>query len=412
VLSRDVYSYAIYGRIFSVHHANPYVRTPSSFPADPFVSVASPAWVDTRAVYGPAFVLTTAGVARVWSDSPGGAILALKVLAGVGAALATLLAAWAARPFGRVALAAAAIGLNPVMVVHTVGGAHNDALIAACLAGALVLALSSIRPPEGDGNAGSLAALGVTALLTVAGLIKVIMFPLLLVWLWVRFRAWPADRRWVRAALHVGAAIVVSLAFAAPFMDSARALGSLTTLASVEGWGSPARLVARGARALGNAIDGSATANVMGKLVVVAFLGLFAWAIVRFLRRHEPVLARPLPYGVTDPLGVCALGLALSIPYLLPWYAAWFLPFLVLMSDDGLVLIGFAAAGLLALTGVPAEAGSAPGLWRDAVLAVHYGVAPLMLALYLAWVGRVGWGRRRDTNDIGGIPRIADRARP
>jgi alpha-1,6-mannosyltransferase len=412
VLSRDVYSYAIYGRIFSVHHANPYVRTPSSFPADPFVSVASPAWVDTRAVYGPAFVLTAAGVARVWSDSSGGAILALKVLAGVGAAVATLLAAWAARPFGRAALAAAAIGLNPVMVVHTVGGAHNDALIAACLAGALFLALSSLRPQEPESAANSLRSLGVTMLLTLAGLIKVILFPVLLVWLWVRFRAWPADRRWVRAALHTGAAIVISLAFAAPFMDSARALGSLATLASVEGWASPARLVARGARALGNTIDGSATANVMGKLVVVAFLGLFAWAIVRFLRRREPLLARPSPYVITDPLGVCALGLALSIPYLLPWYAAWFLPFLVLISDDGLMLIGFAAAGLLALTGVPAEAGSAPGLWRDAVLGVHYGVAPLMFALYVAWVARVGWEKLLATNDIGGIPRMADHARP
>jgi alpha-1,6-mannosyltransferase len=412
VLSRDVYSYAIYGRIFSIHHSNPYVRTPASYPDDPFVSVASPAWVDTRAVYGPAFVLTTAGVARVWSDSPGGAILALKVLAGVGAAVATLLAAWASQPFGRASLAAAAVGLNPVMVVHTVGGAHNDALIAACLAGALVLALSSLSPPEDDANGNSLRALGVTVLLTVAGLIKVVLFPVLLVWLWMQFRAWPAERRRVRAAVHVGAAIVVSLAFAAPFMDSTRALGSLATLASVEGWASPARLVARGARALGNAIDGSATANVMGKLVMVAFLALFAGTIVRFLRRHEPVLARTLPFGVADPLGVFALGLALSIPYLLPWYAAWFLPFLVLMSDDGLVLIGFAAGGLLALTGVPAEAGSAPGLWRDMVLGVHYGVAPLMLALYLAWVRRVGWRNLRGTDDVGGIPRMSDRARP
>ena len=35
LFSRDVYSYAYYGRIASVHHANPYVATPVDFPADP-----------------------------------------------------------------------------------------------------------------------------------------------------------------------------------------------------------------------------------------------------------------------------------------------------------------------------------------------------------------------------------------
>src|SRR6266545_7269596 len=95
LLSRDVYSYAAYGRIYALHHANPYVRMPSAFPSDPFVSVASPAWIGTRAVYGPAFVLTGAGVARAWAGSPGATITAFKVLAGTGAALATVLAAWA-----------------------------------------------------------------------------------------------------------------------------------------------------------------------------------------------------------------------------------------------------------------------------------------------------------------------------
>src|SRR6266511_4315166 len=154
LLSRDVYSYAAYGRMYALHHANPYVRMPSAFPSDPFVAMSSPAWIGTRAVYGPAFVLAGAGVARAWAGSPGVTITAFKVLAGTGAALATVLAAWAAarsirhrgapappeRSRGSVALAAAAVGLNPVIVVHTVGGGHNDAMIAACLAGALVLA--------------------------------------------------------------------------------------------------------------------------------------------------------------------------------------------------------------------------------------------------------------------------------
>jgi hypothetical protein len=79
----------------------------------------------------------------------------------------------------------------------------------------------------------------------------------------------------------------------------------------------------------------------------------------------------------------------LASPYLLPWYAAWFLPFLPLLADSGLTWIGLAAAGLLALTGVPAEPAFDPGLWRGMILAVHYVVAPVMLALFVAAMWRV-----------------------
>src|SRR5256885_3654806 len=36
LFSRDVYSYSMYGRMESIHHANPYVFTPRDFPRDPF----------------------------------------------------------------------------------------------------------------------------------------------------------------------------------------------------------------------------------------------------------------------------------------------------------------------------------------------------------------------------------------
>jgi hypothetical protein len=78
-------------------------------------------------------------------------------------------------------------------------------------------------------------------------------------------------------------------------------------------------------------------------------------------------------------------------------------------SDRGSAVIGLVAAGVLTLTGVPAEPGSAPGLWRNMVLAVHYGAAPLMLGLFLAWTTRV---MRSDTINGSPAPRMADRARP
>src|SRR3989442_10593623 len=69
LLSRDVYSYAVYGRIFTLHGANPYVVPPSAFPSDPFVRVASREWIDSPSVYGPAFTLLSAAVAKFWGGS-------------------------------------------------------------------------------------------------------------------------------------------------------------------------------------------------------------------------------------------------------------------------------------------------------------------------------------------------------
>src|SRR2546425_1726012 len=42
LFSRDVYSYAFYGRIASVYHANPYVQTPADFSHDALASLVGP----------------------------------------------------------------------------------------------------------------------------------------------------------------------------------------------------------------------------------------------------------------------------------------------------------------------------------------------------------------------------------
>ncbi len=52
---RDVYSYAYYGRIAGVYGGNPYVQTPLDYPTDALWKFVGPIWVNTRAVYGPAW---------------------------------------------------------------------------------------------------------------------------------------------------------------------------------------------------------------------------------------------------------------------------------------------------------------------------------------------------------------------
>ena len=395
LLSRDVYSYAVYGRIFTLHGANPYVVPPSAFPFDPFVAVASHEWIDAPSVYGPAFTLLSAAVAWVWGGSVAGTLLAFKVIAAASVGVACLLAARAVetiRP-GKQAAAVTAIGLNPVMVVHTVGGGHNDALLALCIAGALVLAVRSESPVDlrpRNGHSTGPAFLGATTLLTVAVLVKSVALPLLLLWLWHVVRRATADPRIIALVTH--GVLVAALAGAGfgRFAAGGRTFRALLSVASRQGWASGPGLVVRGARAFGRTVGGGSTGAALETVVSVAFAALF---LALFWR----ILMRSYASGQPDAWGRSMLMFALAAPYFLPWYTAWFLPLVVFMEDAGLMIIGLSAAGLLALTGVPAEAGTAPHVWQAMMLGVHYGAAPLMLGMLAVAVRRTLAGTGRET---------------
>ena len=370
LLSRDLYTYAAYGRIESVYHHNPYAVLLSSVPHDPFVAAASTQWHHTHSIYGPLFTLLSAGIARACSGSVGATVLAFKLLAGFAIALATGLAAWAAartRP-GRAPLAAALVGLNPVIVVHTVGGAHVDALIAAPIAAAVAIAVSS---PV----LGSRRAMAITVLLTVAFLIKAVIVLALVLWLWWLARE-SAGRRGRILAAHIAVIAGLTLAALSPFVHGWQTVRPLATLGGVEAWASPSHLVGY----LAQQITG--TSRVTARVVEVAFLALLAPFIWRLGRR----LAAGGPAALVDAWGGALMILPLTMPFLLPWYAAWFAPFLGLLADDVLVLTGTFVTCVLALTLIPAD--PFHGLTSTAVMdGVHFGAASLLLvALVLAAV--------------------------
>ncbi len=386
LLSRDVYTYAAYGRIDAVYHHNPYVSTLSSFPHDPFVAVTPGQWVHTHSLYGPGFTLMSAAIARTWAGSAGATILAFKLLAGVAIAAATGFVAIAAariRP-ERAALAAALVGLNPVLVVHTVGGGHIDALIAAPLAAALAIAVTGPR-------ALSARAIVITVLLTAACLVKAIIVPALALWLWWLVHSDRARRgRILTAHLVVIAGMMVASVL--PFLAGWHTLAPFATLGGVEAWASPSHLVGRAAQTIVGSFAGSSSGTDAARAVEAAFLLLYVFLVTRFARRIRTHDAAAL----ANAWGVTLLLLALSMPYLLPWYAAWFAPFLGLLTDDALLLAGALVTGVLALTLIPAD--PFHGLTTPAVMnGVHYGAASVLLIVLLGVASRAPHSRRFST---------------
>ena len=378
LLSRDIYTYAAYGRIMVLYRQNPYVARLSAFPHDPYVATASVQWLRHHSLYGPVFTLVSAVVARTWAGSPGATIVAFKVLAGVSIAAATgfvALTTTRIRP-ERAPLAVALIGLNPVIVVHTVGGGHVDALLAAPLAAAAAIAVA--RP-----QAVSARAIIVTVLLTAACLIKVTVVPALALWIWWVARAKAAQRRRIVGA-HVAVIVGSVAASIAPFVAGAHTLAPFTTLGGVEVWASPSQLVGHVARLVVGSLAGSAAGAGAAGVVEVGFLVVFLLLLPRIAERT----AATDPAASVEAWGVALLVLALCMPFLLPWYSAWFVAFLGLFGDELLVAAGALVTGVLALTLLPAD--PFHGYSTKGVMdGVHYGAASVLLVVLILVVRRI-----------------------
>jgi alpha-1,6-mannosyltransferase len=124
LLSHDVYSYVDYARLGVRHGLDPYVHPPLAAPADP--AYAEVTWTEATSAYGPLFTLLTYPLA--WLPV-GLAVAVLKAVAalsvlGVAAVVSRLAAQRGVDPLR----AAAYVALNPLVLVHVVGGAHNDGL--------------------------------------------------------------------------------------------------------------------------------------------------------------------------------------------------------------------------------------------------------------------------------------------
>ena len=148
LLSRDVFSYAYYGRILSRYGGNPYVNTPADYPANDLWRFTWPGWRETPSVYGPVFVWLSAAITAIFRSIPD-VIMAFRAVA-VAASLASV---WfvvklvsRVKP-SKTAYAAAMIGLNTVILFHTVGGGHVDVLVMLSVAAAIYLVATQRELP-------------------------------------------------------------------------------------------------------------------------------------------------------------------------------------------------------------------------------------------------------------------------
>jgi len=298
LLSHDVYSYVAYARLGVRHGLDPYVHPPAAAAADP--AYAEVTWTEATSAYGPLFTLLTYPLA--WLPV-GVAVAVLKALAALSvlgiAVLTSRLAAWRGADPLR---AAAFVALNPLVLVHVVGGAHNDGLTM-LLAMAGVAALLSAR----ELSAGAALAAAIATKTSAA-----ILAPFALLGSTRRLRLLTGA---AIAALCI--AIAAWLAFGWSWLHGFGLAGenqSRTSYMSIP-------LLA--SRLTG--LDPDATRLIAGAL----FLGAIAYLLARTHQGADWIRTSAW----------ATLALLLATAWLLPWYLIWLLPLAAISRDRPLQLL-------------------------------------------------------------------------
>ena len=377
LFSRDVYSYAYYGRIEGVYDANPYVDTPLDHSGDLLWNYVGPKWVDTPAVYGPAWTRLSTALSEML-PAPADHVEAYRLIA-IAASLATCVVIVAVtrrqRP-DRTAYALAAFGANPVVLFHSVASGHNDLLVAL----AVVVAVAFVVRRW---DVAAVLALTIGALVkATAGL------PLLLLVVWLVARRPPEER--IRAILrYAGPALVVVVAFAWRYLQLDDPTLGMLELASHEGWLAPSAVIGRLLDVLSFGTLGWAVRLAFGVLLLLAMIAL-ARAVWRRATEEREVAAgeraaseraRDLEELVAT-WGWALVLLALLGPVLLPWYVVWALPLVwVLPREPRSALL--ATSCLLAVTLWSAEPLRFPGAFELNLFVGRWVVTPILLLLAL-----------------------------
>lgn len=354
IYSRDVYSYAAQGRLANLG-LNPYLHGPDHLGGGPYLDAVGHLWTHTHAPYGPFFIWIAAFVTRV-TPSLTAAVYGLRAVELLGVGLLVVFVPRLARVIGvdeRVALWLAV--LNPIALVHLVGGAHNDAVMLGLLVAGLALA--------GEGNA--VAGL---VLCTLAAAVKV---PAGLGVLYVAVDWVAATQGLERQKRAIQAAAI--------------SLGTFTLMTGVAGfgWGWIGALGTPG-RVHTLLSPVAAIGSVLGDLaraVHPQFSGSVGVTIARFVGAGAAIVVLAVlfsfrhRYGTTRVLAVSLLAVVLLGPVVQPWYLLW-----------AIVLLGAAGPGRLR----PAV------IWLSATLpflVLPNGsiAADPILAVFLVVTGAVVW---------------------
>jgi hypothetical protein len=308
LFSRDAYAYFTQGKLL-IEGLSPYdvgVVAESGW----FNDGADPLWAESPTPYGPLFLLIERGVAEFVGPHPVWAAIAFRMWAVVAvAALAAAVPVLASRHGISAAKALWLAVLNPLVIMHFVAGAHNDALMTAAVVVGLLWAVDH-HPVAG------------TLMMAMAISVKPIALVALpfvgLIWAGVNAHWWARVKAWALSG-SLAAAVVVLLG-----LLSGTGIGwvaALSTPGAIRTWLSPPT-------ALGMIMGGAVRAVGLGDHVDAAVAVLRVVALLAAVGLLAMLVLKPRGRSAVRGAGLALLAVVVLGPVVQPWYLLWSLPVL------------------------------------------------------------------------------------
>jgi alpha-1,6-mannosyltransferase len=330
LFSRDTYSYLAQGALLR-DGFDPYAVGPIDNP-NALLDNVSPIWTITTAPYGPAFIM----IAKLITMLVGNHVIAGTMLLRLCMLPGFVLLIWAtpriARHIGaNVPIALWICALNPLVIIHLMGGVHNEMLMVGLMAAGIALTLNS-RHIAGI----ALIAVGVAVKAT-AGIALPFM-----VWVWMRHLCERRGYRPLRAfAGAAGTSVLIFVAVFAVLSGVAGVgLGWLTALAGsvkIINWLSIPTAAANIIHAIGGLFFSVSFYAVLQitRAVGIAIVGV-ALPLLWWRFRHDD---RQAITGIAWAM----LVVVLFAPAALPWYYSWPLAVLAPLAQSRRAVAAIAA---------------------------------------------------------------------
>jgi len=338
--SRDLWAYAAQGNL-DHHGLNPYTASPADLPGV-FAQNVSPRWVQSTTPYGPLWLIIGRLIAIMCGSHVQVTVFVLRIPALLGLALIVWSLPRLAARFGvRADVALWLVAANPLMIVLSLGGGHNDLLMTG------LMALGAVAAVSGSWRSLALAAAlmaGAAGIKSPAAIGVIFVVPL-----WLQFADRDRERAWlprlarasvVAAASAVATFAVITLICGHGFgwLDQVGPKSPVVNWMSLPTAAAMLAKLARGATVSALTVDHTMqdwrTAGlILAALVVVALWLRSTWVAVAADDRSRTAgeqLRRPIA-----DLAAAMFVITVLAPAVQPWYFDWSLLFVVLVGLRG-----------------------------------------------------------------------------
>ncbi len=415
LLSKDVYSYLAQSAI-AYRGMDPYKVSPvrGLGVGDVLTRSVPNLWRDTPAPYGPLFLWLGKNITAITGDDLTTAILLHRVLALAGVALIVWSLPRLARRCGVSPTAALWLGaLNPLLILHLIGGIHNEALMLGLMLAGIELCFSAIYSTRRLRRAGSVlpsptgllllagaAVIAASSMIKISSLLALGFVGIALALRWgatlPALRHAPPSQWWARSrrplgALSASAAVLLTVLVVVVVsicLGTGLGFGWTSTLDTggvVRSWMSmPTLLSVTGGRVgvlmgLGDHTQAMLdVARPIGQLIAGLFI--IRWLLAALAERLHPLGA----------LGIAMATFVLLFPFVQAWYLLWaVIPLAAWATGRWFRLCAIAVSAIIAVVVLPTGAGTRGFQLAEAIVASIF----LTAALTAVFFDKMPWQR-------------------